>query len=124
MEYAEVFSKLSYETAILTFIKKDGSIRFMLGTRNLKTVSLQWGFQGQKLGGHDKRCNIQNGNVAVFDMIIGESRSFGIDRLMNIEYLGEIETVEQLNKAVEDFVKYRDKCEETLKSGDVFNNIE
>lgn len=79
-KYPEVFSKLTYETAYLIFLKKDGSIRLMLATRNLSTVALRWGFQGKALGGHDNRCNINNGNVAVFDLLLGDARSFSIDR--------------------------------------------
>ena len=56
--YAEVFSKLTYELAFIVFLKKDGTVRLMLGTRNLNTVSLEYGFQGKALGGHDNRCNI------------------------------------------------------------------
>ena len=48
-KYPEVFSKLTYETAYLIFLKKDGSIRLMLATRNLSTVALRWGFQGKAL---------------------------------------------------------------------------
>ena len=58
MTYPEVYSRLCYETAFVVFLKKDGTIRLMLCTRNLNTVSLQYGFQGKALGGHDNRCNI------------------------------------------------------------------
>lgn len=113
MDYAEVFRNLTYQTAIVIFVKKNCDIRVMLGTRNLKTIELQYGFQGMALGGHDKRCNINNGNLALYDMIIGEARSFNINRLTTIEYLGEITTQDELNKAVEKFLAFKEEYEKT-----------
>lgn len=113
MNYAEVFSKLTYETAFLVFLKKDGTVRLMLGTRNLNTVSLQYGFQGKALGGHDNRCNIKNGNVAVFDLVLGEARSFHIDRLVDIQYHGVISTLEDLNKLAVEFMQFKEEYEKT-----------
>ena len=34
MTYPEVYSRLCYETAFVVFLKKDGTIRLMLCTRN------------------------------------------------------------------------------------------
>lgn len=111
MNYADIFMNLTYKTAIIIFIKKNGDIRVMLGTRNLDTVALTYGFGGAKLGGHDKRCNIKNGNLAVFDLIAGDARSFNIDRLVSIEYVGEIKTEEELNKVVDAYVKFKEEYE-------------
>ena len=113
MDYAEVFRNLTYQTAIIIFIKKNGEIRVMLGTRNLKTVELEYGFKGMELGGHDKRCNINNGNVAVYDMIVGEARSFSINRLVSIQYVGEITDTDTLNKVVEEYIKFKTDYEAT-----------
>lgn len=110
--YPEVFSKLTYETAIITFLKKDGSIRVMLGTRNLDTISLKYGFQGASLGGHDNRCNIKNGNVAVFDLILGESRAFNIERLVDINYIGIITNIGELDNKIAEYIEYKNKYEE------------
>lgn len=123
MTYAEVFSKLSYEVAIITFLKKDGNIRVMLGTRNLNTVALKYGFQGQRLGGHDNRCNINNGNVAVFDMEIGDARSFNIDRLSNIEWLGVISTPAELDNVIAKYIEYKTVYEKSITPDSVFNSI-
>lgn len=109
--YPEVFSKLSYETALVTFLKKDGTIRVMLCTRNLDTVNLRFGFQGAALGGHDNRCNIKNGNVAVFDLILGEARSFNIDRVVGIYYSGIVNTNEQLDACIKAYVEFKEKYE-------------
>lgn len=109
--YPEVFSKLTYETALVTFLKKDGTIRVMLCTRNLDTVSIKYGFQGAALGGHDNRCNIKNGNVAVFDLVLGEARSFNIERVVGIYYSGIITNEEQLNACIESYVEFKEKYE-------------
>ena len=109
-----MFSKLTYELATLIFFKRDGSIRVMLGTRNLGTVDLEYGFQGWALGGHDNRCNINNGNVAIFDMIVGEPRSFNIDRLVSIYYHGVITTKEELNSIVEEYEEFKEDYESQI----------
>lgn len=109
--YPEVFSRLTYETALVTFFKKDGNIRVMLCTRNLDTISLYYGFQGAALGGHDNRCNIKNGNLAVFDLVVGEARSFNIDRLVDIIYSGIVTDKETLDKCIASYSDYKEKYE-------------
>lgn len=111
MTYPEVYSKLCYETALIVFLKKNGEVRLMLGTRNLNTVALLYGFQGNVLGGHDTRCNINNGNVAVYDMIAGDARSFNIDRLLDIQFAGVITTKEQYDEVLNKFVKFKEEYE-------------
>ena len=113
MTYPEIYSKLTFETAAIVFLKKNGEVRIMLGTRNLNTVSLLYGFQGQTLGGHDNRCNIKNGNIAVFDMVIGDARSFSVDRLLDIQFAGVINTKEEYNKVFNDFMKFKENYEKT-----------
>lgn len=113
MTYADMFSKLTYETAILVFMKKNGDVRLMLGTRNLNTVALKYGFQGNVLGGHDNRCNIKNGNVAVYDILLGDARSFHIDRLVASEFLGEVKTMEQLEECAEKFLNFKEQYEKS-----------
>ena len=113
MTYPEVFSKLTYETATIIFLKKNGEVRLMFGTRNLNTISLVYGFQGQKLGGHDTRCNINNGNVAVFDLVAGDARSFHIDRLIDIQFMGVLSTKEEYDAAFEKFANFRQEYEST-----------
>lgn len=120
--YPEVFSRLTFETAIIIFMKKNGEIRIMLGTRNLHTVQLYYGFQGGALGGHDKRCNINNGNVAVYDLVLGEARSFNIERLVDIQYLGEIKTNEELDNAAAKFQEIKNSYEPSTE-GKVTNSV-
>ena len=113
MTYPEIYSRLTYDTAVIVFLKKNGEVRIMLGTRNLNTVSLLYGFQGQVLGGHDTRCNINNGNVAVFDMVIGDARSFSVDRVLDIQFAGVINNKEEYDKVLEGFVKFKEEYENT-----------
>lgn len=113
MEYTDVFRRLTYETAGLIFMKKNGDIRLMLGTRNLNTVGLRYGFQGAALGGHDNRCNIKNGNIAVFDLFLGDARSFHIDRLVSIEYYGEIKDLGRLDEVAGAFMEFKEQYEKT-----------
>ena len=120
--YPEVFSRLTYETAIIIFMKKNGDIRLMLGTRNLRTVELHYGFQGAALGGHDNRCNINNGNIAVIDLMLGDARSFNIGRLVDIQYLGQVETNEQLEEAAETLENFRNNYNPP-SNGDLTNEV-
>lgn len=122
--YPELYSRLSYETAIVNFIKKDGTFRTMLCTRNLNSISLKYGFKGRELGGHDNRCNINNGNLAVFDLIIGEARSFNIDRCSGVQFLGVITTIEDMEHAFSVYSEYKKMCDDRLASPDLFNSIE
>lgn len=121
MTYPEVYGRLNFELAVITFFKKDGTIRLMLGTRNLSTVKILYGFQGGALGGHDKRCNISNGNIAVFDMAIGEARSFHIDRLIDIKWLGVVSSKEQYDKLFDQYIKYKEQYEgsKTIELDDI-----
>lgn len=114
MDYASVFRQLTFDTAAIIFMKKDGTIRTMLATRNLNTVALKYGFKGAELGGHDHRCNINNGNLAVIDLYLGEARSFNIDRLIDIYYYGQIETAEQLDNVAEQFEEFKTLYESTM----------
>lgn len=109
--YPEIFSRLTYETAFLIFMKKNGEVRIMLATRNMNTISLQYGFQGKALGGHDNRCSINNGNIAVFDLVLGEARSFHIDRLIDIQFQGVIDSMDKLNNAAERFTEFKNNYE-------------
>ena len=120
MQYTEVFSRLTYETAGVIFFKKNGDVRIMLCTRNLSTAALEYGFKGSDLGGHDNRCNINNGNIAVIDMLIGEARSFNIDRLVSIDYYGIVETKDQLEEVAAKFAKFR---EEYMRSSTQIDDI-
>lgn len=107
-DYADVFRRLSFDTAIITFLKKDGTVRIMLATRNLDTVAIENGYQGNRLGAHDNRCNIKNGNLAVFDLILGDTRAFNISRVLDIIYCGKIDYKEQLDVVIKSYKEYND----------------
>lgn len=113
--YSEVYNRLSTETGIVVFTKKDGTTRVMLSTRNLITASLDYGLLKGLLDGHDKRCNIKNGNVGVIDLTIGEGRAFNIDRVMDIIWLGDIRTKEDLELAFDKFMEVKNANDGTKK---------
>lgn len=112
--YSEIYMRLGYEAAIIQFMKKNGELRLMLATRNVDAVRNAFGFVGAALAGHDKRCSIHNGNMAVIDLEIGEARSFSVDRLLYIEFLGEIDTMEKLDAVYQSFAKARKTFDEQV----------
>lgn len=114
MTYPELFSRLTYDTATVIFVKKNGEIRVMLCTRNLSTVRLMYGYQGDILGGHDKRCSIQNGNMSVYDMIEGDARSFNIERVISVQLHGIIDTVEQFETLKKQFLEFKAEYERNM----------
>lgn len=105
-EYTDVFRNLTYQTAAIVFVKRNGEPRVMLATRNLHTAALVYGFKGNELGGHDNRCSVKNGNIAVIDMVLGQARSFNIERLVSVTYFGEITTAQQLDEAAAKFIEF------------------
>lgn len=113
VNYPEVYSKLLYETALIVFLKKNGEVRIMLGTRNLNTANIYFGWLGDKLNMQDGRCNISNGNIALIDLIIGDGRSFNVERVLDIQYAGVVTTKEQLDNVVKQFVEFKEKYEKT-----------
>lgn len=112
-EYSEMFMRLTYEVGIITFIKRDGTPRVMMCTRNLKTAALYHGNMGGLLNGHDKRCNIRNGNLAVVDLLIGECRSFNAERVVDEKYFGEVLDKDKLDEIA---VK-ANKIDKVIKDG-------
>lgn len=113
--YSEVYNRLSTETCVVVFKKKDDTIRVMLATRNLITSGLDYGLLKGLLDGHDKRCNIRNGNVGVIDLTIGEGRAFNIDRVVDILWLGDIRTKEELESAFDKFMEIKSAHERVTK---------
>ena len=112
--YQEVFQNLSYYIAIVVFMKKDGSIRIMLCTRNTVAITNILGLRTSVLNGHDKRCNIQNGNISVLDLVIDEPRSFSINRLIDIIYFQPVMNKEQFQGIVNYYVDFKQKYESTM----------
>ena len=93
INYNEITYRLSEEMAIVTFVKKDGSNRVMLCTRNMRLIERYTdnpGYALASLSGHDKRCTVQNNTVAVIDLVIEEARSFNIKNIIDIKWLGAI----------------------------------
>lgn len=110
--YAEVFGRLNFETAIIVFLKKNGDVRIMLGTRNMGTILLD-NPDSRGMAGRDGRCTIDNGNIAVYDLIIDEPRVFNISRLVSIDFLGSIDTTSKMDEIVEKFSQFKEGYELT-----------
>lgn len=102
-DYPEVYRKLIQETAIVKFIKADGTKRIMLATRNIETSAMMGDSLLGLLGGYDKRCNRHNGNIAVIDLALVNCRSFNIERVIDIEWCGVIEKEDELSKVIDKF---------------------
>lgn len=108
LDYNEIVAKLDKETAIVTFLKKDGSTRVMMCSRNNLTAGFNHGYLGGLLSAHDRRCNIGNGNIAAIDLVIGECRAFNKARVLDIEWLGVVEDTGTLNDSFDKFLALRD----------------
>lgn len=106
-KYGEIYCRLCEELAIVKFKKKSGEERLMLSTRNVEIICLEYPHGSILLNGHDKRCHLKNGNIGVIDMVIGEGRSFNIDRLIDVQWLGIPKTREEYDKLYEKFAEIR-----------------
>lgn len=123
MNYPEVYSRLNFELGIVIFIKKNGEFRVMLCTRCMSIINMVFGYNGNVLASHDNRCNISNGNVAVYDMAIEDARCFNIDRVIDIQWLGPVESKEQYNRMFAEFVEFRDNYIKACTATVDFDNI-
>lgn len=92
--YAQMLECVGTYTVVVKFKKKDGTTRVLMGTRNKVTVMqlCNKDLSGM-LAGFDKRCNIENYNIPVVDLALGEVRTFCIDRLEAYQVLGFINSV-------------------------------
>lgn len=107
MEYSELYRRLSVETAMVAFLKKDANVRLMLCTRSIQTARLCANFDIRMFDSRDKVSSIETGNIAVFDLIIEEVRMFNNSRLLDINWLGSIGSFDQLAEAVGKFEVYK-----------------
>ena len=123
MNYPEVYSRLNFELGIVIFIKKNGEFRVMLCTRCMSIINMVFGYKGNVLASHDNRCNIGNGNVAVYDMAIEDARCFNIDRVIDIQWLGPVGSKEQYNRMFAEFVEFRDSYVKACTATVDFDNI-
>lgn len=112
MEYTEAYRKLQTGVCVVTFIKKDATVRNMLATRNKRIVSNFSRLDDSSFNGHDRRCSIDNGNIAVYDLIIDEVRMFNIGRVVGFYEFGDITSQEEMNNAVEQFKNFDTKYRE------------
>ena len=99
--YYKLKEAVETQTIIVSFKKKDGDMRVMIGTRNMDTVMKACNRDLLKmLYGFDKRANAQNGNIPVVDLALGEVRTFCVERIHGYQLVGEL-TEETLPKAFE-----------------------
>ena len=124
LNYRELHSLLGQSTMIITFYKANGEIRPMLCTRNINTAAIGYGYLGNRLSSFSRRCNENNRNIGVIDLIIGDARCFKMDRLIDANDLGVISTQEQLDKAVEMFKQYVDSYKASMAGTGLFDNID
>lgn len=114
MDYPEVFSRLATEAAMVLFIKRDGKFRLMLATRNPR-IPMFGGADhlGLALNAHDKKNSIQNGNISVIDLTIDDVRAFNINRVVKIQWLGTINTHEEYEKLMSEYLVYSKQYNES-----------
>lgn len=123
LRYEDVFTLLDSGAAILVFLKANGDVRVMLGTRSLAIASKFIQNPGYLLQSHDKRCNRSNGNIALLDLEISEPRSFKIDRLVYITKV-DINTPKDLSNALEKINKVREEYEKHMNELDTYEEKE
>lgn len=114
MEYSEMYMRLNEEVATIIFAKKNGDIRVMLATRNIRTASIYHENMLSHLAAYDKRSNISNNNMAVVDLALGETRTFSMQRLCHHEFHGEITTAEQLDELYNKFREFKKEYEASM----------
>lgn len=128
--YQTVYRLLLMQVAEVVFVKSNGELRTMLCTRNIQLAHL-FGFDipymSANLSSHDKRCSIKNNNIAVIDLVLGEGRSFNIERLVSIHFFKSVDSTEQASKIRKDFVEFAQaykKCHETGINIDELSNAD
>lgn len=118
--YSELYRSLLTQVVEVIFIKANGEVRPMLCTRNVQLANL-FGFDmpymSANLASHDKRCGIENGNIAVIDLVIGEGRSFNIERVVCKHIFESVESEEQASKIRQDFVEFTKAYKKCNTSG-------
>lgn len=129
--YCNLLQALEFQTVVVKFQKKDGSTRVMLGTRNKMTVQqiCNTDLSGMLLG-FDKKANIENRNIPVVDLALGEVRTFCVSRLEGYQLLGIISNVnseaafEYYNQILEDVEsQIKKEIEDKKKSGSLIDLI-
>lgn len=99
--YRRNFSQLEDGINCLIFFKKDSTLRIMLATRDIITAGMCLSDSlSHKLNKHSERCNCSNGNIAVIDLLLGDVRSFSVDRLVRNIYLGECSNLKEFENFV------------------------
>lgn len=99
--YNRYNSELDDGVCCTIFFKKNGMLRLMLCTRDIFTSNICLGDSlANKLNYHSERCNFKNNNISVIDLLIGDVRSFNIDRVIRNIYLGECNSTNDFNRYI------------------------
>ena len=89
VDYNQLKCYLECYTGVFLFVKKDGSQRVMLATRNKSTIqSLTGLISGGILAGHDKRNSSKTNTISVIDLVLAEPRAIPADRLLGVYWFG------------------------------------
>lgn len=113
--YPDLYNRLNLETLILIFYKGNGEIRVMLGTRNNITLDIAGNDLNYELHGIDNRCSINNGNIGVIDLELGEARSFKPERTVQVYSVGIVDTPELLKTTLEKFKEFKEQYKMAIK---------
>lgn len=105
-EYTSIYREITSNAGIFIFMKKDNTIRVMLGTRNIDIAKIKFGWIPGELNKMESRCNRDNGNLAVIDLVIGEGRCFNMGRLIWYKPIGVIRNEQEFNEVLKEFVEF------------------
>lgn len=103
-DYVKLYRELESGIVRVKFIKKDGTVRDMLCSRDMTIIDVLHPGVYRKLGSHASRCNKKTGAIAVIDLILGECRAFSVNRIIENENYGEAETEEDIMKLYDKYV--------------------
>ena len=110
--YSQLCYELNSKLVMFTFIKKDGTIRNLLGTKSKSQIQVMSEDAFRKLSGYEKRASIDNGNLAVVDMVIAEPRMVNVERLLRCVVIDSM-YIDTYNDAYEPMKLFEKFCEES-----------
>ena len=122
--YLQLKNTLEQQSIIVSFKKKNGDVRVMLGTRNMTTCEKICNRDLTKmLFGFDKKNTAATLNIPVVDLALGEVRTFNVERMLGYQLIGVLDNDEVINKAfgyyeqVSDFVNKQVEDAKNKKKG-------
>ena len=115
-KYNKIFNMLNFNVCCVIFFKRNGELRFLFGTRDTDVIRMGKDVEDKiKMMNHyDTKCNISSGTISVFDIVLGEVRSFQIDRLIEIINFGEVKSIEKLGEVYKKYKSLKEGYESKL----------